>query len=504
MKEYYDNDLLSEIRYNITNKKFDVAKIKIDEYIKKYPNDGMIKVLLMQYYNNTNQQQEACNLGYEQIGVKFREDKIFAGMYREFAVALEALDRIDEAISYLEYAVSQTNGKISFIIAELAKMYSKNQEPDKAIKILNDNMNYRNENDYYLVMAKVYLTNNDYQLSIDVASKANDSKLKANQIQKKYYTIAQSYFSLGELESALQNFKKVLTIKTERYYISYYTMARIYALQGKFQDAANICEELLKLKRGGTDVKSLLNDVYQAMDKPNGSLNISKYISPTEEDYRNGKYCIEQFDYLSALNHFNKYLEKKGKFHENEVLFLIILCKFKLGKYRECLDEIYTFNPSDEQVNDITRMKFYCKCVLNELGQEQTYTTIQVANYSEENALNHVNQRHILSDFNKYISFKRLFEIVRTDLTKDKLDPYAPFDRYELDLEKYENYIEKLNLNCNKLTVICLPNTKNILTMFTNVQKEDDLDISEANLNVKKKTLSRTEKFNQKYAKFVS
>ena len=110
-----------------------------------YPNDGMIKVCLMKYYNNTMQFQEACNYGYEQIGVKFRDNIVFSKIYIEFAEALDNLDRIDEAISYLEYAIAQTNGKINILILEVAKLYSKNNEPDKAIEILNKYINYSNE-----------------------------------------------------------------------------------------------------------------------------------------------------------------------------------------------------------------------------------------------------------------------------------------------------------------------------------------------------------------------
>ena len=380
MKQYYDNSLLGEIEYNLCNEKYELAKSQIDDYIKMYPDDGMIKVCLMKYYNNTMQFQEACNYGYEQIGVKFRDNIIFSKIYKEFAKALANLDRIDEAIDYLEYAIAQTNGEISMLISEVARLYSKNNEHDKAIEILNKHINYRNESEFYICMSKIYLVNQEYQLCLDTAFKANDSNLKANQQQKKYYIIAQAYYSSGDLENALKSFKKVLTIKNAKFYIAYYTIAKIYYLQGKYQETAKICEELLKTNHGGADVKSLLADTYRALENPLGMINASKYMSPKEDEYRNGIFCIEQLDYLSAITHFNKYLQAGGKKYEEEVLFLIILSKFKLGKYRECLDDIYAYNPSDDRVNDIARMKYYCKCVLNEVDQDPSYTSKQVEN----------------------------------------------------------------------------------------------------------------------------
>ena len=505
MKEYYDNDLLQRIKTSIDFGKFDLAKSLIDEYKEKYPDDGMIKYLTVRYYNFTKQYEKAYNYCFDQIGTKFRTNRIMSHFYCEFSITLLALGLNEEAVNYLEYAVNYTNGEENRLICQLLDAYSINGEYQKAIQVAQKYKNYDNESEINLAMTKIHYLNSEYELSIKCALETNDSKIKNTQIQKKYYNLGKSYYEIGDQEEAIKAFKKVLILKNDYYYLAYFLLAKIYVSQNNLEEAARILEDIVKANRGGTDVNNLLSNVYGALNNPDRLTNINKYLNPKVIEYEKGKMCFEQLDFLSAIKHFENYINNHGTDYKKEVLYLLILSRFKANQYRQCLDDIYAYNASENQAKDILRMTFYCKFKLNEAEVTPNYTPMQIFNYDPKLASNHISGRHLNIDFEKYISYERLFEIIKKDLTPDKLNPYAAFDKYELDLKKYSNYIRDYNSESTILNVICLPGTSNILTIYTDEKTEDDdLEITQSDLNKKKKALSRIDKFNQKYSQFVS
>ena len=506
MKEYYDNEKLALIKNYLDASKFDLAKELIDEYQILYPNDGMLKYLTVKYYNMTKQFKEAYIYCMDQIGIKFRNDRIMAHFYCEFAIDLIALERYEEAIGYLEYAVGYTNGSEKKLVSKLLILYSLNGDYQNAIQAADKYKNFSNENEIDLTMSKIHFYNEEYGLCIKCGLNVRDSELKKTQLQKKYYILGKAYIEFEDYDNAIESLKKVLIIKNDHYYLAYFLIARLYAMQGNLEEAARMLEEMVKDNHAGIEVNNLLCDIYGVLNNPDRLSNVRKYMNPKEIEYQNGKMCFEQLDFLSAIRHFENYINNHGTVYKKEVLFLLILSRFKAGQYRQCLDDIYAFDGTKKQSKEILRMTYYCKYKLGEAEENPNYTPMQIFNYSAREAANHISGRHLGTDFVKYISYPRLFELLAKDLTMDKINPYSSFDKYELDIDKYRNYIGDFKKEYKTLTVICLPGTRNILTLYIdeNSDCDNDLEITNEDLNKGKKTLSRIDKFNQKYSKFVS
>ncbi len=505
MKEYYDNDKLAKIKEFLDTNKLELAKELIDEYRILYPDDGMIKYLTVRYYNKTQQYEEAYNYCLDQIGIKFRTNRIMSHFYCEFSRALIALGQLEEAIGYLEYAVDYTKGRENRLVCELISAYSMSGDYQSAVKAAEKYKSFGNSNALELTMAKIHYIHSEYGLSIKSALDIDDTSIKNTQLQKKYYILGKAYLEIGDYENAIESLKKVLVVKNDHYYLAYFLIAKLYATQGNLLESARILEEMVKDNRAGVDVNNLLCDVYGALNNPDRLSNIQKYMSPQEKEYQDGKMCFEQLDFLSSIKHFENYINNPGKLYENEVRYLLILARFKAGQYRECLDDIYAYNANEKEAKEILRMTYYCKYKLGEAESKPNYTPMQIFNYSQKEAAKHISGRHLGTDFEKYISYPRLFELISKDLTPDKINPYTSFDKYELDIEKYRNYIGDFKKEYQILTVICLPGTRNILTFYVDEKtNDDDLEITEGDLNKKKKTLSRIDKFNQKYSQFVS
>ena len=506
MKEYYDNDLTNEIEDLIINKRLDTAKEKIDDYLQKYPHERKIKSIILKYYIATDELDKAYEYALDNKDTTFRTKQLYILFYKEYGRLLVKLNKFEEAEEVLKEAIDYTGEDNHSFVTLLGTAYSMNNQYEKAVELYKKHENFQNKNDLNISLCKIYYVNNKYEEAIICANKTDDHNLKSMQLKKKYYYLGKSYLMLGKNNEALENLKKVLTTKDDYYYKAYFLIARIYTFQGKFIEASHICDEFIKANRCGSSVTNLMSDIYGALNNPDRMHNSFMFLDPREEDYKQGKICFECLDFEQAIKYFEKYLLNKFKPHEEEVKYYLILANFKCQRYQECLKLIYEYGKNDEHQKDLRRIEFYSKYKLGEEVYPISYTSTQMIKYSEYAAYSHITEKHLGVGFGTSISNRDFFKDIKKYLTKDRYNPNYSLDAYELKFEDFKDYIYSYSITNDRLVVICVPNTNHILTIYPdngNYTINDDLDIEESDLKKNKKILSRTEKFNQKYAKFM-
>ena len=518
MKEHYDNDLIRDIETQIKMKRYDLAKEKLDEYIQLYPNEKRIKSVVLRYYQKVGDYETALQYAQDNIKSSFGKKNMYALFLKEYAYVLNHFKRYDEAIQLLEDAINRMGGEITLLITTLGSIYSKNGEVQKAEQLFKKYENQHNKHDLNETLAMIYSLNGNCEAAIETAKKTDDIYLNEIQKKRKYYCLGKAYNMLFKketdefkkielLEKAEASYRKALSKKDDYYYKSYYALAYLYYQVGRLLEAQTICEEIIKDNRGGENVNNLYCSICDELNNSERLIDTKTFKDPKEKVYSQSIICYEAKDFDKASYYLSHYLELNGKTHEIEAKHLLILCALKLGKYKDCLDLMYEYGDFDpKHEKEYSRIKYFCKYMLGEELNAISYTAEQINHYSEASALNHIKIKHLSKEFGVSISDWRFLKQIKGELTKDKLNPYYAFDVYELKFDDYEGLLYKYNVNLEKLIVVCIPNTKKILTMFPSKAEilMDELDIDDNDIKKKNNTRSRVDKFNQKYAKCMN
>lgn len=271
-------------------------------------------------------------------------------------------------------------------------------------------------------------------------------------------------------------------------------------------------------------------------EKKNIVIKLKKYY----ESEKYNTFIREVTDYLSKYPTDEKMLFKRAKayrklglFKESitdlkqlmsfgfnkYAIFQLYLNYFYLGMYEEALELLpIIYNEIDVDKYFLCQTELIMK---TELGIKMNfnsnissfYSMQQVLNYDEKKALDHINKHLSSKDekvfFSDKINVNKLFKIIR-----DKIDNNKKINTYDsMEIHYYMipgiGYVD--GFLCNTLKVINVPNTNNIINMYPTLesdQKFEILDIDYGQIykdkeqtNQKVKTMSRAERFNQKYKK---
>ena len=157
------------------------------------------------------------------------------------------------------------------------------------------------------------------------------------------------------------------------------------------------------------------------------------------------------FEYLINLNSKNK---------NNAILQLIYLeiRKNNLDKAYELLNKI---DYSIDILNDIKKIKEYLNYKKNIISLEDTtdnYYFSQISNYSKKDVINHIKKQQHFSNL------ELLFQ--KSKLKIKRMDPssISLVDKYIVEYN--HNIAKNDNKKTNKIKIMTLPNTKNIIEMY--------------------------------------
>lgn len=510
MKKHYDNQLLINIKSYIQSGILDVAEEKINDYKILYPEDNVINKYYAKLLLKKGFYEESKNVCLEALNGYFHDKRLKSDMYIALAESYVALDEIDNAIDSLEKSYELKESNTQAIQVKLATLYMMKNDKDKAMQILDKNENNAFNKIADLQKAIIYFNESKYDIALKLLLDINDEDLKNKRdVQLKNLYIGNIYKIYKDLDRASMYYSKVLRTKNELYYYAYYGIGYINYKKGYVDEAIKILEETIKKYCTNTVLEALVRCYLFKGDVDKCYRLINKIDI---DDIRNvylGRLELIKQNYLEAeillTNVINNYSFKIDKYLTYANYYLIIT-KFRQKKYEETLVLINNLNNikrlSDNYKRDIKLLKFYINNILGKAVFPSRYSEKQVISYSKKNAIKHIVDHHFndnnKSTFNDEKEIEEIYDYVRDNINSSQKLISGFLDRYIIDFPK--DIGTDNNRKLRSVTVVCIPDTDNILTMYPYRYEQilDDSLIENSN-KIKVKRLSQIEKFNKKY-----
>jgi len=466
-----------------------------------YPDDKSANATYADILCAQNKYEEAKEVLQDLLNDKLRNNNLRAKILNILSRIYYYEKNYKDAETCLCEAVLLTDGKYYRQIKNLCDIYIKEEKYDEARYLLNK---YRNKDNDYLfnvIGAEVEYNDEKHDKSLHLLENTRDDYLAGSEIQKKYYLLGKIYYSKLELEKAEEFFKKALTIKNVFFWVSYFYIACIKSKNGEIDSAIAICEEINEHNQDIYGVNDLLASLYIKKRDPNKIIKVVNDIDDESKKYYNlSKVELQKNNIDEALEYANKAIVNVTPAIKNKCLYLLSIINFKKENYDETLkylNEMDEISPDLE--NEIERIRFYIQYVRGEKTNTNAYIARQLDNYNRSLALGHIYRRH-KDDFNKNINIEELFDELSINIKNYSIDNLKCFDVYRVPMVGVGN---QNNNYTGVLTVVCIPNSTNILTMYPDQSLPsivEELDVKE-NFDKKTKTkrLSQIDKFNKRY-----
>jgi serine phosphatase RsbU (regulator of sigma subunit)/Tfp pilus assembly protein PilF len=264
---------------------------------------------------------------------------------------MNQLQTLEEALEY--ETARKFNRGISRFYVQLQLFYSNIGDTAQALSYLKKAIDLekviadptREARGFYLA-GLTYSQMQKHREAIDYLLKSIESYKKENMQQKdrsgqSYLLLGDEYLKIGELDSALAVYEKIITIANERKDVAgifFGTMAkgRAMSLKGKHKEALQIHLEILKLAEdagavtdvGGVIYKQLAQDYYQCGDYSNAGKNMKLALAYAQQVSVIDKFNLETIafhidsaakNYEGAFKHFYQLTALKKQLNEEDV-----------------------------------------------------------------------------------------------------------------------------------------------------------------------------------------
>ena len=513
MKKYFDQSRISIIKDLALKKQNEQALTLIDEYRSIYPNDKLIEV----YYAKILANQKDLDAA-EEILRDVLSDKLHNKDARQIATTYlaEVLghnDKLSDSLKYYKEALELCPDKTYKTLESMAYTFLKHRMYDEALKAINTKSPDARIDSKLLVEAKIYYKKRESFKALELLKRIDDNNISTIQYQTKYLQMALIHLYYSDLEDAITCAQKVLKIKNKFYYRAKAVIAQIHFANTEYKEAEEICNSILE-KYDLIEAYDVLTNVYFETG------NIQK-INETKDKIKMEarKRCIEarldllKGNYLDAKNKLELSLKEDNGDNVIEVMFNLLVANFRLKDYESCksiifeLENNYKNSIPKNHKKDIDRIKLTIRIKENKVDPNKVtgYGDRQIYKYSKEEAINHIITNHKIYDeasFSENIDVRRLFDEVKEKLNEENKVHVTFTDIYIIEYPKVgirdKDYL-------NRLQIVCLPDTKNILTMFPvdtgeiHDEKEEIEPINKGNT----RKLSQIEKFNQRYKNYM-
>lgn len=508
---------ISSIHELLSNKKTSLALKSIKEYINKYSLDCYIIHEYGKYYTQIDNYNEAKGMFFKNI--ENQSDNMYYSMY-EIARIYKYECNYDKAIYYYEKIINSNHPNKCYPRFELAKIYFNLKNYEKALELLEILISDKAENYGYalelIIDIKLELNNieeaEQYFLLLEEAWDNSNYKESENKFYK-----GEILVNKGKISEAKVIFEEIINNHLCNQKRAKYELAKIYSHHYNEFEKSNILLEKLLNNQRHVDIDTLVLIIsnYISMNDKENALN---YMEDLNEliDYYN---C--QSNYYDNLNlYFKARIEVIDKNYDNALIYLnqtdkmltaqlwkiyLLISKEEYIEGYQVLQDII-----DNQFNKNFRDLFYLLTVyFNEtlnLKLQISYTNLtylerMIIDYDKKIALEHISEHKIKNKkklthslFYENIDINELYDYVSNEIRNQD---FIKLEFADIYFVKYKNvgYIE--NDICNYIKVICIPNTKKIISMYpiNNVYKF----VEEEKTDNKVKVNSRIDKFNKKY-----
>ena len=518
----YNIEKLKQIQQLIKQKKLNIAEKEIIKYYEEYPEDEEIKycdalLLSTKAKENSASSKELLEKAFD----------LFSEVYDGHGVmryrALFEMGRIKHRINDLDCAIAcftklikESPYEENFAAIELSKIYRSKGQIKKARKVLQEADNPTNSNNKYVLLALAKL---ELQAKNRVEAKNIIRRLPAEQnnfyrkvlcLKGKIAKEEKSY------EEALEYLEEGLgTEKDSIYYSCLIEKVKVYVKQNRPEEALELA---LGIKNNGKfshdDIKIILGNIYEQLGRTEDAKKSYKEalvgksrMFANEAKLNLGWLAMKEHDFEDAKRWLTEAAKENFFLSVNAYLNLAFIA-IREKDYKKCYEIIRTIRKLDineEIEKNVSKLELYVdvKTGKKVSKQERLYFEKQIIEYSEEKAIRHI--QGLNNDEDKSVKFRdsdnieQLFHQVKVQITN--ISPYINClaDEYVLSTPNVGTVNE---ISTDWLKVVCLPNSKDIVTMYPTKKgevEEPSEFLEEKPKHKVRKRLSQIEKFNAKY-----
>ena len=518
---------INNIKFLDRKGRYENAIACLDEYLYEYPMDAYMrtyKAMILSKLRRYFEAREILEDVLENYNLSQRE-RIFA--MNRYARILIANEEIETAIYYYEKIIEESSELELKSRFQLSKLYQFLENKKDALKVLE----VKDFNNRYLNVkrAYIYLQFEEYAnalLSLERKEKNVSNYEIKESIDDKYisqeenYIKGHIYFKRGQLNRALPYLKNALIIRGRMYYTNaYLDIACIHIMRYEIEEAVNICEELLKTTKSNDAIVKINHVLSKALIKKQDYDKVKEHLNKEVFDDKMTMIKLGKVELLKGnFEKAEEYLKVVDIENDNvnyyfEGFYLKALVKFRLKKYDETLYILDLIEKNSERMElkemtyEFERMRLCISKSQNKMIDididTNSYSQRQIASYSKQDALRHIISHHCgensISKFQSEEQVRQIFDSIGDLLTSENVIYDSSYDKYII---KY-SYVGscKDNANIHQLSVITLPGTKDIITMYPLNGNESNIIVEEHDQPKKNKVkrLSQIEKFNKRY-----
>lgn len=503
---------------NLMDRNSPKARVEIIKYMEKYPDD----IYGVYYYGRIAQQYGdfvTAKEAYTEVAES--GSKIFcSGLVGLGELARLTGDRAG-AKKYYREAAEKSYQDETYAITTLAKL----ERLDKNFQGALDALNIPKNGSLPISIEKAHvlgIMGKDQEALNILISLVPENKKQERAIA---HQIAMIYYANNDLVTAGKYFEKARSynIKDTEHYKLLMNEARMHYSAKEYQEAANCCQEVLdneEYQNGNVNmflgtIKKAQHDYYAAMT--NYELAIKRTKTNDGDDIASrahfsiGLLKYQSGDFAAAQEYIEKSLSLDND-QEETLLNLLFIINYRQQNYQKAQELLAKMKEQTQDLVTIQHLHFFelhlAKAIGTELPPregEASYRNKQIIEYSKAEAVEFIRNEHQFTDnkirFSQQINMEDLYDEVVLQLNPNTILYDDIMDKYLID---YPNVgYDESGTIYDKIYIVTLPGTTNILTMAPTTGEDYVLAKDLAELLTPQKTENKQiSKFNSRFAKY--
>ena len=466
MKQFYDNNLLNEIEYQLDTGNPSKALVLSDEYLIDYPADVLGPLYKARALVDLGRADELGDLTDETAFLYAHDTRAAIMGFTQLANIYASCGEQDKAIDLYNKAINLENDTNDFLSLKarsgLVNLYVKNKDFETALDIINDTQN-KSDDTFITKKAYIYFLQGKYNDALELL-KTTKTEKKSYEEQFSNYLHGRCYFALGKFDLADNYFKKCLVNKNILYYKAIYYLSGVCSATNHLEkalDYANQIENCPELK--DNEVRAKFR-IYLKMGYTAKAKKLMK--KPKEEIFKyylmtKYYYAIKEYD--KAIEYATHVLNEDTTGLFNIAAQIYLMSYMKKGEY-EYVKSILPYFYDDIDKLAIHQMNCYIasKQESDEYNNLKMYNCQQILQYDEEKAIQHVIAHHS-NNFDSEEYIRELFSNKEELIKGQRCLCDTIFDKYIIP---YRGVGFDDEGNCNALVIITLPDSSNVITMY--------------------------------------
>lgn len=520
----YNSGKLKQIRHLIRKNQLNLAEKEIDEYRKEYPKDRELKyyeALLLKEKSKRDvaSSKDLLEKAFDLFSEVYDEKgiKCYEALY-EMGRIHNILNDFDCAIACFTRVINESPYDEIFAAVELSKLYERLGQIAKAKKVLKDADSPTNSNNKYILLA---LANLELQ-----TKNRGEAKRLVRCLPRDHSDFYRKVLCLkGKIAREEKLYKEALeyldegqgTKKDSIYYSCLFEKVKVYIKQNHPEEALNLA---LRIKNNrkyfSGDITLLLGNIYEQLGKKEEARKYYQEIIMEEKSIIHTNEAKLNLGLLAMKEHNLEEAKRWLQQVATEKILLSTIAYLNLTfiavreeEYDTCYDiieKVSNMEINEQLEKTLEKLKLYADVKTGKkiTNQERIYSEEQIISYSEEKAIEHIQESHMSGDksviFSDSKNIEGLFYQAKVAITGLTPNINCLADEYFLSIPKV-GMIN--NILTDYLKVVCLPNTHDIITMYPAIigsEEQEKKEIIEKKPKHKvRRRLSQIEKFNARY-----